>query len=119
MDVLANYTTYHTFWKIEKATDRRPASTTPRRPGGRSRGSSACTRYQLAQKAEIIVEHFRAHTAQADAGAGEGDGRDLLAAARRPLQAGDRPATSPSTATTTSGRWSRSPASSTTAPASR
>ena len=39
MDVLANYTTYQTFWKIEKATLSRTRSTTPGRPAGPSRGS--------------------------------------------------------------------------------
>ena len=34
MDVLANYTTYQTFWKIEKATDRRPRVRRQEGPAG-------------------------------------------------------------------------------------
>ncbi len=61
-DVLANYTTYKTYWKIEKAIRDDPEH-------DKSRAKAAIARFvslhpmNLAQKAEIIVEHFRQHTA--------------------------------------------------------
>ncbi len=62
LDVLANYTTYKTLWKIEKAVTDDPRH-------DKSKAKSAIARFvslhptNLAQKAEIIVEHFRRHTA--------------------------------------------------------
>jgi type I restriction enzyme R subunit len=61
-DVLANYSTYATYWKIEKAITDDPQR-------DKSRAKAAIARFvtlhptNLAQKAEIIVEHFRQHTA--------------------------------------------------------
>jgi len=63
MDVLANYTTYHTFWKIEKATTDDPEYDPKKARRAIARFVSLHP-YQLAQKAEIIVEHFRAHTSK-------------------------------------------------------
>jgi type I restriction enzyme R subunit len=63
LDVLSNYTTYKTYWRIEKAVLDDPEYPT-------DRAKSAIARfvdlhpYNLAQKAEIIVEHFRTHTAR-------------------------------------------------------
>jgi type I restriction enzyme R subunit len=60
-DVLEYYTTYKTLWRIEKAI-----RDDPRYEPGKAR--RAIARFvtlhpsNLAQKAEIIVEHFRAHT---------------------------------------------------------
>jgi len=63
MDVLANYTTYQTFWKIEKATREDPEY-----DAGKARRAIArfvsLHPHHLAQKAEIVVEHFRQHTAR-------------------------------------------------------
>jgi type I restriction enzyme R subunit len=62
LDVLANYTTYQTYWRIEKKIEDDPAH-------DKSRAKAAIARFvslhptNLAQKAEIIVEHFRQHTA--------------------------------------------------------
>jgi type I restriction enzyme, R subunit len=62
LDVLANYTTYKTYWKIEKAILDDPEH-------DKARAKAAIARFvslhptNLAQKAEIIVEHFRQHTA--------------------------------------------------------
>ena len=67
LDVLANYTTYKTFWRIEKAVSEDPAYEAPK-------ARRAIARFvdlhpsNLAQKAEIIVEHFRSHTAAKIAG---------------------------------------------------
>ena len=62
LDVLKNYTTYHTYWRIEKAVLDDPQYES-------ARAKQAIARFvslhpsNLAQKAEIIVEHYRAHTA--------------------------------------------------------
>jgi type I restriction enzyme, R subunit len=62
LDVLANYTTYDTYFRIEKAISDDPEYE-------KARARSAIARFltlhphNLAQKAEIIVEHFRQHTA--------------------------------------------------------
>jgi len=62
LDVLANYTTYQTFWRIEKAVEEDPAYEAPKARRAIARFVSFHPS-NLAQKAEIIVEHFRAHTA--------------------------------------------------------
>ena len=68
LDVLANYTTYKTYWRIEKAVTDDPQYEA-------ARAKQAIARFvslhpsNLAQKAEIIVEHFRAHTAAKIGGA--------------------------------------------------
>ena len=62
LDVLANYTTYETYYRIEKKIEDDPDH-------DKARAKAAIARFvmlhptQLAQKAEIIVEHFRQHTA--------------------------------------------------------
>src|SRR5262249_53591054 len=62
LDVLRNYTTYKTFWRIEKAIRDDPEFES-------TKANRAIARFvnlhpsNLAQKAEIIVEHFRTHTA--------------------------------------------------------
>lgn len=62
MDVLANYTTYQTYWRIEKAISDDPAYETAKARQAIARFVSLHP-HNLAQKAEIIVEHFRTHTA--------------------------------------------------------
>ncbi len=63
LDVLANYTTYKTYYRLANGL----TSEDPVLPKGKA--AAALARYvslhptNLAQKAEIIVEHFRAHTA--------------------------------------------------------
>lgn len=63
LDVLANYTTYQTYYKLANV----PESDDPEVPT--SKASAALARFvslhatNLAQKAEIIVEHFRQKTA--------------------------------------------------------
>ncbi len=62
LDVLANYTTYDTYWKVEKQTPDDPEM-------DKSKAKAAIARFvslhphNLSQKAEIIVEHFRQYTA--------------------------------------------------------
>ena len=63
LDVLANYTTYKTYWRIEKAITEDPAYD-PRKARAAIARFVDLHPYNLAQKAEIIVEHFRTHTAQ-------------------------------------------------------
>jgi type I restriction enzyme R subunit len=62
LDVLANYTTYKTYWRIEKAIAEDPSYEAPQARRAIARFVSLHPT-NLAQKAEIIVEHFRAHTA--------------------------------------------------------
>ena len=113
-------------------------TTRPTRPSGRSRRRPRTTPsttpskarraiarfvslhpHHLAQKAEIIVEHFRQHTAKEIGGAGEGDGRDVVPPARGPLQAEHRQVHQGEGLLGHQDAWSRSRARSTTAPASR
>ncbi|HEY7831000.1 MAG TPA: type I restriction endonuclease [Solirubrobacteraceae bacterium] len=63
MDVLVNYTTYQTFWKIEKATLEDPKYDAKKARQAIARFVSLHP-HHLAQKAEIIVEHFSQHTAK-------------------------------------------------------
>jgi type I restriction enzyme, R subunit len=44
LDVLANYTTYQTYWRIEKTIAEDPSYETPPRRSGQSPGSCHCTR---------------------------------------------------------------------------
>jgi type I restriction enzyme R subunit len=68
IDVLANYTTYKTFWKIERATEDDPEYDAKKARRAIARFVSLHP-HHLAQKAEIIVEHFRGHTAKEIGGA--------------------------------------------------
>jgi type I restriction enzyme, R subunit len=63
LDVLRNYSTYQTYWRIGKAVTDDPAYETAKARQAIARFVSLHP-HQLAQKAEIIVEHFRTHTAQ-------------------------------------------------------
>lgn len=62
LDVLANYTTYETFYRIDNASSEDPELE-------RRHASAAIAKFvslhphNLGQKAQIIVDHFRAHTA--------------------------------------------------------
>ncbi len=62
LDVLANYMTYETFWHIEKKVTDDPAYETRSAQRAIARFVSL-HEHNLAQKAEIIIEHFRAHVA--------------------------------------------------------
>jgi type I restriction enzyme R subunit len=61
LDVLAHYTTYRTYYRFAKAVDEDPEVV-------KSKAKRAIVRYaslhphHLAQKTEVMVEHFRAHT---------------------------------------------------------
>jgi type I restriction-modification system DNA methylase subunit len=61
LDVLANYTTYSTYYRFEKAMEDDPEV-------DKSKAKRALAQYaslhphNLAQKAEVMIEHFRAHT---------------------------------------------------------
>ena len=67
LDVLANYVTYQTYWRIEKAVENDPLYEAPKARREIARFVSLHPS-NLAQKAEIIVEHFRTHTAAKIAG---------------------------------------------------
>jgi len=62
LDVLASYVTYQTYWRIEKtiAEDPQYEAVKARRAIARFVSLHPSN---LAQKAEIVIEHFRAHTA--------------------------------------------------------
>ncbi|HEY1354464.1 MAG TPA: type I restriction endonuclease [Ktedonobacteraceae bacterium] len=68
LDVLRNYTTYQTFWRIEKAVAEDPAYETRKAQRAIARFVSLHPS-NLSQRAEIMVEHFRAHTAAKIGGA--------------------------------------------------
>ncbi|WP_046861615.1 type I restriction endonuclease subunit R [Microvirga massiliensis] len=63
LDVLKNYVTYETYYRFEKAVEDDPQV-------DKSKAKRAIARYasihphNLAQKAEVMIEHFRAHTRQ-------------------------------------------------------
>jgi type I restriction enzyme R subunit len=67
LDVLANYTTYGTFFHLEKAIIDDPAYQTAKARRSLARFITL-HEHNLAQKAEIVVEHFRAHVAHKVAG---------------------------------------------------
>lgn len=58
LDVLKNYTTYHTYWKVEKSVREDPSFDERKAKAAIAR-FTALHPTNLAQKAEIIVEHFR------------------------------------------------------------
>jgi type I restriction enzyme R subunit len=62
LDVLANYTTYKTFWRVKKEIKDDPEYLEVKARRAIARFVDLHP-YNLAQKAEIIVEHFRTHTA--------------------------------------------------------
>ncbi len=61
-DVLASYTTYETFWHVEKTISEDPAFQTAKARRAVAR-FVALHEHNLAQRAEIVVEHFRRHIA--------------------------------------------------------
>ena len=70
LDVLANYTTYGVYWKVGKAVADDPEYETRQAKRSIARFVSLHP-HNLAQKAEIIVEHFRAHTRHKIGGRGK------------------------------------------------
>lgn len=62
LDVLASYLTYKTYWKIEKAIKDDPEYD-PGKAGAAIARFIELHPHNLAQKAQIIVEHFREHVA--------------------------------------------------------
>jgi type I restriction enzyme R subunit len=70
LDVLANYTTYATYWRVGKAVADDPEYETRQARRSIARFVSLHP-HNLAQKAEIIVEHFRAHTRHKIGGRGK------------------------------------------------
>jgi type I restriction enzyme, R subunit len=66
-DVLANYTTYQSYWRLEKALEDDPRYQTAK---ARQAIAKFVTLHEhnLAQKADIVVDHFRKHVAGKVAG---------------------------------------------------
>ena len=67
LDVLSNYTTYETFFHLEKAITNDPTYQTTKARRAIARFITL-HEHNLAQKSEIVVEHFRAHIAHKIAG---------------------------------------------------
>ena len=63
LDVLANYTTYETYWQHREGRSPTTPSTTRRKARRAIARFVTLHQHNLAQKAEIIVEHFRSHVA--------------------------------------------------------
>ena len=89
LDVLANYTTYKTYYRLIKAIEDDPEVEKKQAAKALARFMSLHP-YNIAQKTEVMVEHFRHPHAPQDRRQGQGDGRDQLAPARGALQAGLR-----------------------------
>jgi type I restriction enzyme R subunit len=70
LDVLANYTTYATYWKVGKAVSDDPEYESRKARQAIARFVSLHP-HNLAQKAEVIVEHFRQHTRHKIGGKGK------------------------------------------------
>ncbi len=62
LDVLRNYLTYKSYWKLANANPDDP-EVDPRKAGAQLARFASLHPTMQAQKAEIIVEHFRKHTA--------------------------------------------------------
>lgn len=69
-DVLEHYTTYATYWKVGKAVADDPEYDTKKARRAIARFVSLHP-HNLAQKAEVIVEHFRQHTRHKIGGKGK------------------------------------------------
>ena len=84
-----NYTTYKTYYGLIKAIEDDPKVE-------RKKAAQALARFMslhphnIAQKTEVIVEHFRTFTCAQDRRPGQGHGGHRLAAARGAVQAGVR-----------------------------
>jgi type I restriction enzyme R subunit len=63
LDVLSNYTTYKTYFRVQKAVRDDPEYDPARAKRAVSRFVTLHP-HNLAQRAEIVVEHFRGHTAK-------------------------------------------------------
>ncbi len=63
LDVLANYVTYQTYFKIQKAVEEDPEYD-PGEAGAAIARFVTLHEHNLSQKAEVIVEHFRRHVAK-------------------------------------------------------
>ncbi len=70
LDVLANYTTYAVYWKVCKAVEDDPEYSSSKAKLAIARWA-ALHPHNLAQKAELIVEHFRQHTRHKIGGKGK------------------------------------------------
>ena len=89
LDVLTNYTTYETYYRLLKAAEDDPKL--PKKKAARALAKFMSLHpHNIEQKTEVMVEHFRAQRAAPARRAGQGDGGHLLAPARRALQAGVR-----------------------------
>jgi type I restriction enzyme R subunit len=107
LDVLRNYSTYQTYWRIEKAVTDDPAYETAKARQAIARFVSLHP-HQLAQKAEIIVEHFRTTPRTRSAAERRRWSSPRHGCMRSATSRRSTPTSAPR-ATPTSRRWSRSP----------
>ena len=95
LDVLANYITYDTKWRLRNAAVEQAESALANPEVDERKARAKLVRFaelhptSLQQKAKLIVEDFRDMHGRAARRAGEGHGRDHGAAARARLVPGD------------------------------
>jgi type I restriction enzyme R subunit len=89
LDVLTNYTTYKTFYRLQKAAadDRK----LPKKKTAKALAKFMSLHpHNIEQKTEVMVEHFPRTHPPSPGRSGKGDGRYVLAPSRCPLHAGVR-----------------------------
>ena len=90
LDVLANYITYKTYWKIEQATPDDPDVRPAPRPRQRSPGSCRCTRTTSRRRPRSSSSTSEPQVRHKIGGRAKAMVVTASRAARRPLQAGAR-----------------------------
>ena len=109
LDVVKNYTTYATYYRLVKAIEDDP--NLPKKKAARALAKFMSLHpHNIEQKTEVMVEHFRQKVRGPSRRAGQGDGRHVVAPPRRALHAGVRALHRGEQDTPTSARWSPSAA---------
>ena len=107
--MLQNYTTYKTYCKLAQAATDDP--NVPKREAVRALARFVTLHpHNIAQKTEVMVEHFREHVTPQDRRQGQGDGGHRLAPRTPSATSRRSTSTSRRRATRTSACWWRSPA---------
>jgi len=87
LDVVKNYTTYATYYRLVKAIEDDP--NLPKKKAARARAKFMSLHpHSIEQKTEVMVEHFRQKVMKPPWRAGEGHGGHVFAIARGALHAG-------------------------------
>ena len=90
LDVLRHYTPFGVFWRVKQAGVDDPEVDKGKASAQIAKAISLHP-HNLAQRAKIVVDHFRQHVAHQIGGSAQGHGGDRQPPPRRALQAGDRP----------------------------